>query len=442
MPESAVTEQLAQEALENSPHYVKAVTDLGDKQDVVAEADIYSENGIKLVSQGTRIRSDLYEKLTRHRLKDALDNLLSTNPATTGSVLLEDVLAQRNNEPVLALLGTLSSDPLSLRQDVGQLQLPKTVALKLTVMREQRRSLYEHTIRVLIICHYIALRLPLNAKDRVNLVMAAICHDFGELHTDPDILRPEHRVTQDERRFIYVHPITAYLVLKQIKEWGSAATAVLYHHERLDGSGYPYGLRGEQLGQLSRILAVAEVAASFIHRLSLQRLATVLQLSQLKFDANVIGPMVEAAHRERSDGNSALILDNVESYLQQIGQLLSRWQEWREVQPGELFREDGPLNFLHERMRGLQSAILQMGFDPRTPSSLLDTQDDPLAAVELDTLVNEIEWQVGDLEHEIDRRMDTLSSALDMMQWASVQEWQGHLHQLSAAKQGVASLTP
>eukprot|EP01036_Dinobryon_divergens_P038944 gene38944-51212_t len=74
----------------DSPHYLRALTDMADRRTVVADAAIYTDNGIKLVEKGARIDSRLYDRLVQHKLREPIDSHLSIeNPVDVPALLLE-----------------------------------------------------------------------------------------------------------------------------------------------------------------------------------------------------------------------------------------------------------------------------------------------------------------------------------------------------------------
>ena len=85
-------------------------------------------------------------------------------------------------------------------------------------------------------------------------------HDIGKIALNPSVLYKSGRLTDVERKHVQCHAMYGYKILKQDK-WMSAQarTIALLHHERLDGSGYPYGLAGDDIHLFPRIVAVADV---------------------------------------------------------------------------------------------------------------------------------------------------------------------------------------
>ncbi|MBP8539749.1 HD domain-containing protein, partial [Streptomyces sp. MK37H] len=95
--------------------------------------------------------------------------------------------------------------------------------------------------------------------DRLEAVrIAGILHDVGKLGVPTRLLRKNGPLTPDERRVIELHPEYGDEMVRGIGFLGEARAAILHHHERLDGSGYPYGLTGAQIPEFARVVAVAD----------------------------------------------------------------------------------------------------------------------------------------------------------------------------------------
>ncbi|MFJ3959970.1 HD-GYP domain-containing protein [Streptomyces sp. NPDC090036] len=95
--------------------------------------------------------------------------------------------------------------------------------------------------------------------DRLETVrIAGILHDVGKLGVPTRLLRKDGPLTPQERRIIELHPEYGHEMVRGIDFLGEARCAILHHHERVDGSGYPYGLTGDQIPVLARVVAVAD----------------------------------------------------------------------------------------------------------------------------------------------------------------------------------------
>lgn len=97
-----------------------------------------------------------------------------------------------------------------------------------------------------------------NEEDKTTLIRAAYFHDVGKIKLPKNIVFKVGELTDDEYEMIKLHPKYGYDILQELKLYDEA-DLVLHHHERLDGSGYPNGIKGDEFELKYQILAVADV---------------------------------------------------------------------------------------------------------------------------------------------------------------------------------------
>jgi HD-GYP domain-containing protein (c-di-GMP phosphodiesterase class II) len=119
-----------------------------------------------------------------------------------------------------------------------------------------------HQRRVAKLCRAIATELGFSWERIQGLRMAAAIHDLGKILVPAAILNRPGPMSVHEMGIIRAHPQTAFEILKDIQFPWPLAETIHQHHERLDGSGYPDGLKGDQILLEARILAVADVVES------------------------------------------------------------------------------------------------------------------------------------------------------------------------------------
>jgi len=91
-----------------------------------------------------------------------------------------------------------------------------------------------------------------------SIERGALLHDIGKIGIPEDILRKPGSLTENEKEIVKSHPFLGYEMIKEFDFLKKAAQVVLYHHEHYDGSGYPYGLAGEDIPIEARIFALAD----------------------------------------------------------------------------------------------------------------------------------------------------------------------------------------
>jgi HD-GYP domain-containing protein (c-di-GMP phosphodiesterase class II) len=127
----------------------------------------------------------------------------------------------------------------------------------------------DHVRRVAAFSTAIARRLRLDGEELREVALAALLHDVGKVWVDDNVLGKSGRLTDDEWAEMKRHPQFGWgALVGEHKErsdggatknmWKRIANGLLLHHERPDGHGYPFGLRGEEIPLLARIIAVAD----------------------------------------------------------------------------------------------------------------------------------------------------------------------------------------
>lgn len=393
-----------------NPHYIRDMTALGDKREIIAGADIFASNGIKLLAKGARVDSLQFERLTRHRLSAPLDTMLVTDRPVDGNFLSIEADRIIANEPLFRRILSRSGDPRRAKQALGNLRLPEEVQLRLTVMYEQRKEIFWHSIRTALVASAVAQRGRLSQSDFDCAIFASLCHDFGEMHTDPGILDPEHAITAEERRFIHVHPVVGYVLLHEMKGVPpAAARAVMQHHERLDGSGYPHSIGGANVPLLARLVGLADVAEAVLRRFELPRVDMLFRMNQTRFDPTMAGVLRDLLHVTPGDATGAPDEEAAFMQLNHIEHLMHSWFALR----SQLERHP-QCAFLFERMANIRSLVLQAGCDPDNMSSMMENvRDEPAVLLELRSMLDEVDWLLVDLANEIERRSPELVGLLE-----------------------------
>ena len=116
----------------------------------------------------------------------------------------------------------------------------------------------EHSGRVATYARATALRIGLNEKEIDTVVMAALLHDIGKIGVADHVLLKQGKLTDPEFAQINKHPELGWIALKNLDDFKQTSLIVLHHHERLDGSGYPGHLTGNEIPLGSRIISVVD----------------------------------------------------------------------------------------------------------------------------------------------------------------------------------------
>ncbi|HPC84899.1 MAG TPA: PAS domain S-box protein [Smithellaceae bacterium] len=157
----------------------------------------------------------------------------------------------------------------ALAQSFARLRDALSATVQATAMIVETRDPYTagHQRRVADLGRAIAVEMKLTDEQIEGVHMAGMVHDLGKISVPSEILSKPTRLTDLESRLIKTHSQSGYDILKDIEFPWPIARIVLEHHERMNGSGYPNGLKGDQSLPESRILSVADaVEAMASHR--------------------------------------------------------------------------------------------------------------------------------------------------------------------------------
>jgi putative two-component system response regulator len=102
--------------------------------------------------------------------------------------------------------------------------------------------------------------MGISQKELKALTLGGILHDIGKIHVPDAILNKPGPLTPDEREIMEAHAIAGYKICLPFKKsLGVALDVICYHHEKLDGSGYPEGLKKDEIPMVARIMAVVDI---------------------------------------------------------------------------------------------------------------------------------------------------------------------------------------
>ena len=190
---------------------------------------------------------------------------------------------------------------------------------RLLEMRDPETAL--HSARVALFSRDIALEMGLSVEDQSRIHLAGLLHDVGKVGVPDEVLLKPGRLTDEERRAMERHARFSAEALAGIPGFGDLARMVYAHHERLDGSGYPEGVAGDQLPLGARILGVAD---------TFEAITADRPYRQARPQATAIQILTEEDHLFDQEVVSALrtLLETGNNGRHRYGELAEFAQEW------------------------------------------------------------------------------------------------------------------
>jgi len=173
---------------------------------------------------------------TVHNFKQSLDTIASQKSEVNLDALLNEMNQMLNR-------GDSSIELLNM----------------LHCMRNYDDTTYVHSMNVAIICNIMGKWLDFSQKDLEVITLCGLLHDIGKLMVPYDLITKPNKLTDAEFTTVKTHTLRGYNLIKAMNIDSRVKHAVLMHHERCDGSGYPYGFHQEQIDSFAKLVSIADV---------------------------------------------------------------------------------------------------------------------------------------------------------------------------------------
>ena len=246
-----------------NPLQVSAYADylalLSASNPVVVVDDIFALDGELLLARTTLLDQKNIACLKNKTLAQPLANSIHIERLVSADDLLQHLLGTIRSTEYFQSLAERKHPLSSLTPVCAILSSLPLVQQFMTVMAAQMNDLYHRTLCVSLWSLYIAQEMRLPAQESGEIFWAAITHDVGMLHLDPQILNKTDELTADDWQHVQSHVDISTKILLDIPGLSPAIiTAVSEHHERCDGTGYPLAKVESELSIPGQILAVAD----------------------------------------------------------------------------------------------------------------------------------------------------------------------------------------
>lgn len=226
---------------------------------VVVVDDIFAVGGELLLAQAAVLNQHTIHQLKNKTLTKPLSSSIQIERLISAEDLLQNLLETVRSTEFFQSMAERKHPLSSLAPVCAMLATLPLVQQFLTVMAAQMNDLYQRTLCVSLWSLYIAQEMRLPAHDSNAVFWAAITHDLGMLHLDPQILNKKDELTADDWQHLQSHVAISTNILQDIPGFSPAiVVAVSEHHERCDGTGYPLAKVESELSILGQILAVAD----------------------------------------------------------------------------------------------------------------------------------------------------------------------------------------
>ena len=404
---------------EPSRAFLHAVAELAMEQPVTTTQPIFNAQGIKLLEGGVKVDRGLYDRLVSHRLSRPLDECVDADPSVDAKVLREAALAAMAQWPFFARMAPPGRTREIVLEAIAAVPMPKPIALHLTLAHERRPALFAHSILMALLCAHLAREGGAALHDIAEAAAAGLLHDMGMMHIAPTLLDADERLSGERLNPVYVHPLTSSMLVGRFAEYPKQVVrAIVEHHERLDGSGYPRGLVGDAISPLGRMLSLAEVVTAMFDGERAhpeQRVSLLLRINPRRYDATLV-PSIHRLLRAAPppDAEAGAPPEQSIARLLRLADELGRWRETTaSIGPHLDGAHTALLLSMNEQNATLQRMLYEAGVTPEQLGALGDdVGEDAAVRVELWALAEELLWQLHAAANQLKRRWQATEPAL------------------------------
>lgn len=197
---------------------------------------------------------------------ETLKTIEKIRVADSARVMLSESVKQRVTQGIQYLYTDVTSpDFMSTAEDVTNslldaIQENDAVAMNVDALKVSDEYTFKHSVDVATIAMLIAKQSGMQKSDVYNVGIAGLLHDVGKSKIPTDMLNKAGKLTEQEFEFMKQHTLLGYQILKEKSDVGQEIMlAVLQHHEKINGLGYPLGLKEKDISPYAKILAIADI---------------------------------------------------------------------------------------------------------------------------------------------------------------------------------------
>jgi putative nucleotidyltransferase with HDIG domain len=280
---------------------------------------------------GSRVKDTARRALVPLLISDLVAALMSVGVSEvtlnwgSGALALFGLLLLAFQHLLAALLTSedRAEDLQRRTEQLASLQVGLLSAMLRTLDLRDRMTA-RHSAAVARYARETAVALGLSEAEQELAHTVGLLHDIGKFVFPDSILKGSARLTDEEYEIVKMHPFHGAQVLAQIEGYGPVANIVLAHHERIDGTGYPNGMPGEQIPLIARIISVADTYDVMTSRDSYRKpvtsqtaIAELRRVSGTQLDGDIVEVFVRMLeskdvafrHGEDADFETELALD-------------------------------------------------------------------------------------------------------------------------------------
>lgn len=278
------------------------------KDTMILGKTIYKDNGTILINSGTKLKDRYIYNIKKHGIThihikneesdyEEIDGIIKENTKKEAVILTKKLMSK------LKLSDDIDIDKLKrvINKIIDELLSEGDILISLLKIKDIDDYTFTHSFNVCILSLVTGFCLGYNREELLSLGLGAILHDIGKMRVPSNILNKPDRLTEEEFEEIKNHTVYGYDILKDRKDISNnVASIVLYHHERVDGKGYPEGIKKEDINDFVKIVSIADVydalTSDRVYRKKLkgqQAIEYLIAMSGTHFDYNITNEFIK-----------------------------------------------------------------------------------------------------------------------------------------------------
>ncbi len=232
------------------------------------------------------------------RIRENLDNQYIESIKI--SVSFGSQTKENSSKPIEQVFKEAEDQMYRNKSTVSKSMRSKTIDMIITTLYEKNEREMFHSKRVSGYCEALSKALGLSQETVTEIRSAGLMHDIGKIGVDEQILNSSKKLTEKELKEVKKHSEIGYRILNSVPEFSKIAEFVLEHHERIDGKGYPRGLKGDEISLQSRIISIVDAYDAMTglrpYKDPLSKQQAIDELIECKgkqFDANLVDVFIK-----------------------------------------------------------------------------------------------------------------------------------------------------
>lgn len=244
------------------------------QENSITAMDIYNPNGKLLISKGLKIDKDMIELLKKNKIlyiyimdesrQDIIDDVISPELRREAVLELKKMCYEFSNLTSIKKCKETNNVYIEkilnlVNRIIDELLKKNSLTIEQIDIRDFENQYFQHSVNVAIISLIIGIELNYDIDKLRRLGIAAILHDLGYAFLPKEIIYKSTKLSNEEEEIVKTHSEKGYNYLSLYTDISrEVLLPILYHHEKIDGTGYPRGIKGNRINEYSKIIAIID----------------------------------------------------------------------------------------------------------------------------------------------------------------------------------------